>query len=415
MYLDDKKKISCCGCESCRQICPRQCIEMTFQDDGFSYPVINKEECMKCNICKEVCPLEEAKKIVNSPQERECYYGWHRDGVVRHESTSGGAFSAIAELILDDGGLVYGAMFDDKFKICHQKVRIINDLWKLRQSKYVQSQTRNCYTEIKEKLDNSKKVLFCGTPCQVHGLQTFLQKYHEGLVLVDFICHGVTSPLLFKKYLDSLEKKNKSKVKKFRFRDKVTIRNFSSLAYTTIEFENGKKISSGMNSYLMSYMKGFMQRESCEACPYANLYRWSDITIGDFWGIEDIVPNIKDEFMKGISLIMANSRKGREVCNKLTEKMHLFSIDVSDVQKGKNEQLEKPIKKNRHKKQFYRDVNNMPIQLALIKGIGMGSYLKLLVEEIKNGIKMILPKNIKNIIFNLRNHLTAGHNKANQC
>jgi coenzyme F420-reducing hydrogenase beta subunit len=375
---------------------------MKYRDDGFSYPVINEEECIKCNICKKVCPLSESKKSEKPRQEQECYYGWHRDADIRHESTSGGAFSAMAELILEDGGSVYGAMFDEKFKVCHQESRIKDDLWKLRQSKYVQSETGNCYIEIKERLDNKKKVLFCGTPCMVHGLRAFLQKDYEDLVLIDFICHGVTSPLLFKKYLESLEKKNKSKIKKFRFRDKVTIGNFSSLAYTTIEFENGKIISSGINSYLMSYMKGFMQRESCEECPYATLYRWSDITIGDIWGIEDNVPDIKDEFAKGISLILANSRKGIEIGNKLTEKMQLYGVDISIALNGKNEQLEKPIKKSSKKIQFYSDVNNMPIELALIKGIGICSYLQLLVRELKNGIKMILPKNIKDIILNIR-------------
>lgn len=402
MYLDDKKTINCCGCESCRQICPQQCIEMKYHDDGFTYPVINEEECIKCNICKKVCPLSESKKFEKPRQEQGCYYGWHRDMDIRHESTSGGAFSAMAELILEDGGSVYGAMFDEKFKVCHQESRTKDDLWKLRQSKYVQSETGNCYTEIKERLDNNKKVLFCGTPCMVHGLRAFLQKDHEDLVLVDFICHGVTSPLLFKKYLESLEKKNKSKIEKFRFRDKVTIGNFSSLAYTTIEFENGKKLSSGMNSYLISYMKGFMQRDSCEECPYATLYRWSDMTIGDFWGIEDSVPNIKDEFSKGISLILTNSRKGREIVNKLTEKMELYGVDITIALNGKNEQLDKPISKNRNKKQFYGDLNNLPIELALIKGIGIRSYLKLLVGRLKNGIKMILPKKIKNIILIFR-------------
>ena len=218
-YLDDKNRIDCCGCESCRQICPKNCIKMEILGDGFSYPTIKEEQCVKCHLCRNICPISEAKTSEKPEQDHDCYYGWHNNETIRRESTSGGAFSAIAELILEEQGSIYGAMYGDDFKVCHTEATNKNDLRKLRQSKYVQSEIGDCYIKIKEKLSENKKVLFCGTPCQVHGLSSFLQKKYHNLILVDFICHGVTSPSLFNAYLKSLEKRKKSKVNEIRFRD----------------------------------------------------------------------------------------------------------------------------------------------------------------------------------------------------
>ena len=391
-YLDDKKSISCCGCESCSQICPQQCITMEFGDDGFAYPVIDKSKCTECNLCRQVCPIVDAKKAPRSEQSQICYYGWHQSAAIRYESTSGGAFSAIAEQVLEENGFIYGAMYGDALNVCHGEVQKRDDLGKLRQSKYVQSEIGTCYTEIRKQLRDNKKVLFCGTPCQVHGLRTFLRKTYENLLLVDFVCHGVTSPKLFKRYIDSLERKYNSKVKRIRFRDKVTIGNFSSLAFTTIEFENRRKISSEINSYLIAYMHGLMQRESCEGCPYATVYRWSDITIADFWGIEKFVANISEESDKGISLLLINSGKGKDILSRMKERMSLHPIDIAAALNGKNQQLVRPVMKHPLKLQFYRDASSMSMESALVKCIGVKNYFKLVVGMIKNRIKIILPK-----------------------
>jgi len=400
-FLDNSARVNCCGCEACKQICPQQCITMEFFDDGFNYPVIDHGKCIECNLCKKVCPISESNKIEKIKQDQKCFYGWHMDDVIRHDSTSGGAFSAIAELVLEKKGSVYGAIYNEKMKVCHSGVQNFSYLWKLRQSKYVQSEIGNCYTEIKEKLNQEIPVLFSGTPCQVHGLLVFLQKKYPHLLTIDIVCHGVSSPQLFKSYLESLENRKKSKINKIRFRDKVQIGNFASLAYTTIEFENKKKLSSQMNTYLRSYINGLMQRESCEACPYSTIYRWSDITLGDFWGIENIVPDIKEEFFKGISLLIANTEKGKEACDNLSEKMYLQQVDISHAVNGKNQQLITPVKSNKKKIQFHRDLKKMPVELALIKGVGLKNYLHFFKISLKNSIKMIIPKKLYELLIKL--------------
>lgn len=399
--INENNKIDCCGCEGCRQICPEQCITMEFKEDGFLYPFVDSEKCVKCNLCTQVCPIVQARKCNNPMQEQKCYYGWHKNDAIRYESTSGGAFSAIAEIVLEEGGVVYGAIYDDLFKVRHIEIQKIDGLAKLRQSKYVQSSIGNCFIEIKKKLHENIKILFCGTPCQVHGLRVFLKKTYENLLLVDFVCHGVTSPHLFDIYLKSLEKKYKSKICRIRFRDKIKIGNYQSVAFTTIEFVNGRKISSEINSYLIAYMHGLMHRESCEGCPYASLYRWSDITIGDFWGIEKFVPGISEESKKGISMVIANSEKGRIISNKLSQSMFLKQVDVSYALNGKNQQLIRPVKENKHKKEFYQNALSMSLRISLFKAIGIKKCLLMFTGMIKNRIKIIVPESIKSIIINL--------------
>ena len=181
---------------------------------------------------------------------------------------------------------------------------------RLGHSKYVQSDLGNCYSDIRTRLHLDEHVLFCGTPCQVDGLRLFLGKEYEKLLLVDFVCHGVTSPLIFREYISYLEKIQGSNVRTFRFRDKVTIGKISTLAHTTIIFDNNRIRSSECNLYLGAYINGLMQRVSCVKCPYANHHRRSDLTLGDFWGIEDAIPKLKDQLNKGISLILSNSEKG---------------------------------------------------------------------------------------------------------
>lgn len=398
MYLLTGNKIECCGCGNCTQICPKQCITMVFSEDGFAYPKVETTKCVHCNRCIQFCPFDRAEQTAKAEQNQICYYGWHRNPNIRYESTSGGAFSAIAELILEKNGIIYGAMYDDTLKVCHGRVTKTNDLGKLRQSKYVQSEIGDCFKIIEKELQKNKKILFCGTPCQIHSLRTFLNEDYQNLLLVDFVCHGVTSPQIFNVYLNSLVKKHGSRIRKIRFRDKITIGNFSSVAFTTIEFENNKKISSEINCYLIAYMHGLMQRESCEACPYATIYRYSDLTIADFWGIENFVKNISEESDKGISLILANSHKGKVIGTKLMKKMHLQQIDVSAALNGKNQQLTCPVKKNQMKTQFCRDSQIMPMELALLKNIGLSNYMNIVTNMVKNRIKIFMPKSGRKII-----------------
>lgn len=368
---------------------------MSLLDDGFFYPEVIEEICVHCDKCVNVCPIHQSKKTLQSGQTLDCYYGWHKNESTRMKSTSGGAFSAIAELVLENSNSsVYGALYDDDLRVRHRGIDSQNGLDRLRQSKYIQSDLGNCYSEIRERLNHHEQVLFCGTPCQVDGLRLFLGKDYEKLLLVEFICHGVTSPAIFKAYIQHLEKKFGSRVRMFRFRDKVTVGNVSSLAHTTITFENGRRTSSECNFYLRAYINGLMQRVSCEKCPYARHDRRSDILLGDFWGIEDIIPRLKDESHKGISLILSNTEKGRAICGKLSDRMCLVQTELSYAFNGKNMQLEKPVQANKKKRQLYSDVNKMGVHLALAKVLGFRNLLLMYYGCCKNGVKAYLPPKV---------------------
>jgi len=368
---------------------------MRLLDDGFLYPAVDEESCVHCGKCVDVCPFAQSEKTLQDCQSSVCYYGWHKNESTRMKSTSGGAFSAIAELVLENiNSSVYGALYDYDWRVCHREIGSQTGLDQLRQSKYVQSNLGGCYAEIRERLNRHENVLFSGTPCQVSGLQLFLGKDYENLLLVDLVCHGVTSPAIFQAYIRHLEKTQGARVRMFRFRDKVTIGNVSSLGHTTIVFENGRTQSSECNLYLRAYMKGLMQRPSCEKCPYASRYRRSDITLGDFWGIEDIMPGLKDQFHRGISLILSNTEKGHVICRKLSYRMCLVQTELEYAFNGINVQLEKPLPTNIKNRQLYRDVKKEGVQLALLKALGLRNLLVMYFRWCMNMVKSYLPKEV---------------------
>jgi coenzyme F420-reducing hydrogenase beta subunit len=311
------------------------------------------------------------------------------------KSTSGGVFSAVAELVLEkSNSYVYGAQYDHTWRVCHKGTDSKNGLDALRQSKYIQSYLGNTYSAIREVLNRDGQVLFCGTPCQVDGLRLYLGKDYEKLLLLEFICHGVTSPEIFKAYIQSIEKQYGSRVKTFRFRDKVTIGNLLSLGHTTITFENGKKRSSECNLYLRAYMAGLMQRVSCEKCPYATSQRRADITVGDFWGLEDILPELKNESQKGISLILCNTPKGLAICENLSEKMHLVPTKLTHAFNGINKQIERPVQANKNKQRLYSDVDKIGVRLVLARAIGLQNLIMIYYGWCINRVKAYLPSKV---------------------
>ena len=407
MYLSTYDRPDCCGCGGCQQICPTDCIRMTLLDDGFFYPEVNEERCVHCDKCVNVCPIQQAKNTTGEKQAHHCYFGWHKDESIRMKSTSGGTFSAIAESVLKNrNSAVYGALYDGDWSIRHRGISTLDGLEQLRQSKYVQSDIGDCYSDIRDRLDSDEHVLFCGTPCQCDGLRHFLGKEYDRLLLVDFVCHGVTSPVIFKKYIESLEQKEGARVTGVRFRDKVTKGNVSSIAHTTIVFENRKTRSSECNLYLRAYINGLMQRLSCERCPYASRYRRSDVTLGDFWGIDEIHPHLKDEFHKGISLILSNTEKGRHMCEQLTDNMCMVETEDLYAFNGRNAQLLRPVEANKQKRQLYRDVKEIGVQLALAKGLGLRYLILMYCRWCMSRVKASLPKRVYGWMVFLKHSLS---------
>lgn len=229
----------CVGCNTCAQICPKSCIIMETNDEGFWYPYIDESLCIDCGLCRERCPIHYKEVTLNSPNP-DAFGAQNLDKGIKKESSSGGIFSILAESILDKEGVVLGAAFNENMRLEHIMVDSIHNLAYLRGSKYLQSDTGNTFSKVKEKLNSGRLVMFTGTPCQVAGLNSFLGTRHENLLMCDVICHGVPSPKVFEDYLQEIERKNQSNVTGYSFRDKTKGWGKPSVI---IEFENGMKES----------------------------------------------------------------------------------------------------------------------------------------------------------------------------
>lgn len=327
--IEIKEKKECTGCFVCYNICPKNAIKMEEDKEGFKYPNVDKSKCINCGLCTKVCPVIN-NKIVNEKKEKPIIYAaWSKQQTVRLDSTSGGIFSELANHFYSNDGFVCGAIFNDNNLVEHILSSDVKDIDKIRSSKYLQSDINDIYKKIKEKLEQNKLVLICGSPCQIAGLYNFLGKEYNTLYTCDFICRGMNSPKIFKGYIKSLEDKYKSKVKKIKFKNKIHgWHNFS----TRIDFENGKTYIGGryVDSYMLGYLKynAFM-RPSCYDCKFKGLPKKSDITLADFWGIENINPKLDNN--QGTSMVMINSKKGMDLFNKIKESIDYEQILSNEV------------------------------------------------------------------------------------
>lgn len=309
--ITDKKK--CSGCSACSTICPKKCIHMKQDEEGFLYPEIDKEQCIKCGLCSKICP------VLNTTSRKEefedkAYAIYHRNEEIRKDSTSGGFFTALAENIIDENGVVFGAGFDENFEVRHTFVNKKEELEQFRGSKYVQSKIGDCYQKAIEFLEEGRKVLFTGTPCQIYGLYAVLKKNYENLYCMDVICKGVPSPAVWRKYIQYQQKRKKSTIRKVRFREKTY--GFSSTTMS-IYYHNKKEYHKGHESdeMLNLFVKELISRPSCHACQFKIKERISDFTIGDCWKVETMLPEMKDD--KGVTLLITHSKKAEEMLKTL--------------------------------------------------------------------------------------------------
>lgn len=325
--LEEKQK--CTGCAACYNICPTKSIIMQEDLEGFRYPKINEETCISCGLCQKICPILNKLDSSDKLEEPIKIAAWSKNQGTRLDSTSGGIFSELANAIYEKKGYVVGAIYNNEWMVQHYISNNPEDITKIRSSKYLQSNINTIYKEIQEKLKKNDIVLMCGTPCQISGLYNFLQKKYDNLYTCDFICRGVNSPKIFKGYIQSLEKKYKSKVKKIKFKNKTYgWHNFS----TKIDFVNGKTYIGGR--YIDSYMVGYLKysafiRPSCYECKFKELPRVSDITLADFWGIEKIDKNLDND--TGTSLILLNSPKGKELFEKVKANVEYTEIRSKEI------------------------------------------------------------------------------------
>lgn len=316
--IDDKTK--CCGCYACFNICPKQAIEMKEDEKGFKYPTIHKEKCINCGLCEKVCPITNKTKTENMPKAYACY---NKNEKIRLESSSGGIFTLIAEYILDNNGIIYGAAFNDNWDVEHIRIDNKDDLSKLRTSKYVQSNINNTYKLAKKDLDDGRKVLFTGTPCQVNGLYSFLNKEYSNLYTQDIICHGVPSPKVWKKYLDFRKKKDSASPMRINFRQKDEGWNLFALL---LQYNNNAyKTNHNDDLFMQAFLRDACLRDSCYDCSFKEKNRKTDITLADFWGINNVVPEINDD--KGTSLVIVNTEKGQDLINNIKDNMVYKEVD----------------------------------------------------------------------------------------
>lgn len=321
-----KDKSRCCGCEACVSGCPLQCIDLVTDKEGFLYPQVDVTRCIDCGKCEKVCP-----ELVEAGERKATgiYAGVNPDDEVRRASSSGGIFTLLAESVLAENGVVFGARFDKDWNVVHDYTESKEGLGTFRGSKYVQSRNGETFKQAERFLKAGRKVLFSGTPCQIMGLKRYLRREYDNLLTVDFVCHGVPSPLVWRKYVEETLVRQDEKIK-FRptlnhlfsdempliegisFRDKCLGWKKYSFALTlskvtTAGEKNTVSLSSIFydNAYMQAFLANLTLRPSCHACPAKCGRSGSDVTLGDFWGIEKIAPELDDD--RGCSLLIINN------------------------------------------------------------------------------------------------------------
>lgn len=319
---------NCTGCGACMATCPESCIKMLPDKDGFFIPEVNLEKCINCKMCEEVCPALHAADVTVEGEAPLAFAATAVDDFTREKSSSGGMFTAVAEKVLEKGGVVYGAAFSKDFSVEHTAVFKASDLDKLRRSKYVQSDLKNSFKEIKAFLNNNKTVMFCGTPCQAAGLAAYLKKPYDNLITVDFVCHGIPSPKAFKSYIDCKEKAYKSTLTAVNFRDKSTgWKNFS----VRLDFENdGVYLKQfGSDSYMKAFLANISLRPCCYNCKFKLFNHKSDLTLADFWGASKVLPGTDDD--KGVSLVTVQTPVGKQLVDEISENINTVDVNVLEA------------------------------------------------------------------------------------
>lgn len=319
----------CCGCGACSCICPKGCIVMKENTEGFLYPEVQEDKCVHCGLCKKICPVLRDSGAAEGGKADQIPKAWGltaKDDHIVSSSSSGGVFTLLAEAVLSDGGVIYGAAFsDDYLRVKHVRVDINEDLPPLRGSKYLQSDSDRSYIKVKEDLLNGTAVLFSGTPCQIAGLKGYLGQDYENLITVDIICHGVPSSLVWEKYVQQVT--GGKNIEKALFRSKE----YGWKAFSTrIEYEGSsyhKRFTE--DSYMQVFLKNYCLRESCYNCKVKEGRPLSDLTLGDFWGVENAAPQLDND--RGVSLVLLRTGKAERLIQQIWEQVHGQQVDYNSA------------------------------------------------------------------------------------
>lgn len=345
--IDIKNKEECCGCEGCVQICPTKCISFNEDEEGFKYPLVNLKQCIYCNRCEKVCPVIHQSEV---KEPLKVFASKNKDDL-RIRSSSGGVFTPIAEDIINNGGVVFGAAFDNEWNVRHIMLDKIEDLGKLRKSKYVQSDIGRTYLQAKEYLRKGVPVLFTGVHCQIAGLHQFLRKEYDNLITIDILCHGVPSPMIWRDYLESVSSGRPDEVS-FRYKHSISSNDNADIYLRVVK--DGQELCNTEgtgNTYVTGFLYDLYNRPSCHACPAKQGKSRSDISLGDYWNIEKIRPEFYDK--KGISLVMINTDKGRSYFAKCKD---LDNVETSykEATSCNVGLISKTRKESKYRKEFWK-------------------------------------------------------------
>lgn len=343
MSVVNKQKAACSGCNACAEACPKHCIEMTFDRKGFLYPKVNTVACINCDICEKVCPFEKGNIELNTPLT--AYAACNKDRGEYLVSSSGGAAHVFSTFIIKHGGVVYGCT-SEGMHIRHIRVKSLLELPKLQGSKYVQSDVRGLFHQVKVDLKTGKSVLFIGTPCQIAGLKNYIKNIPENLYLVDLICHGVPSQQMLHEHIKHVLKNRSAKQLSFR-KGPIFCIEILSKNGTVYSAEPHKDM------YFRAFLNGISYRSSCYQCPFAQQKRVGDITVGDFWGINNF-DSFPEDFRHGISCILVSTEKGKNLLDNTVAGFDIEQHPVAEVISG-NDQLRHPVRES-WRAHFFREL-----------------------------------------------------------
>lgn len=379
--IERVSKNECSGCAACAAVCPKACIKMTPDGMGFLHPEVAADACVKCGLCLDRCPVYKKSERTDAQAPR-AYAVMANDATLREQSSSGGVFSLIAAYVLSLGGVVFGAAFDGSLhRVRHIAARTPEEVKELRTSKYLQSEIGDAYTCAKAYLEEGRAVLFTGTPCQVSGLKAFLNKEYDNLYLQDIVCHGTPAPAVWDDYLTHLEKRHGGKAKRVSFRDKT---NGWERYRLRVELDNGKVYARDRTSdpYMRGFLHNIFLRPSCYACAHKGASRDADITLADFWGIEEVCPTLADD--KGSSLVIVSSPKGRRLLEWVSARVRMQEVAL-DVAVKANPSALTSAKESPLRKAFEADFRRKPI------GAVMKKYCTLSpLQRLKRAVKRLL-------------------------
>ena len=382
----------CTGCSACANVCPKKCITMKPDEEGFLRPYIDETQCVECQLCRKTCPINDETQ--SAPMIQEAFACHAKNEELIRQSSSGGVFSLLCQQILDKGGVVFGAAFDTPDRVCHIAVESKDELYRLRGSKYVQSEIGETFSQAKQFLKNGRWVLFSGVPCQIGGLKRYLGREYDTLVCVDTICHSMPSPKSWKAFLQENEKQESSTVTKANFREK---KNGWEKYDLHLQFENGheKRYPAPENWYMRAFISGLSTRKSCYRCAFKGDHHCSDLSLGDFWGVRQAAPETLHE--SGTSLVLVHTEKGKQWLQSCKDQMVLASVDFETAIQP-NPAYKVCAKPHKNRNDFFAKVQIVPF-VELVQQCLKPSLKEQIAERIRWSFPARVLRRIKKSLF----------------